>query len=195
VAEPGDATAARASPALAELAASLREDATLRVLDLGPAVRENLEHFSRFGGGVRIAHLLRSRDIETIRAFDAAAFRKTLERRVPATGEPYDLILVWDLFNYLGDDLAVLLTQHLAGVSRGGALLYAMTYTADTMPSSPSVFRVCAGNSLIYRPTTDRFEEASNPPPALVERWLKPFRVIRSFILRHGVREFLAILD
>ncbi len=32
-----------------------------------------------------------------------------------------------------------------------------------------------------------------NSTPAQVERWLKPFRIERSFLLRHGIREFIAV--
>ena len=70
-----------------------------------------------------------------------------------------------------------------------------MTYTTETMPASPCGFRLLEDHRLHYRPSTARRTDCSDPAPAMVERWLTPFRVVRAFVLRHGVREFLGVLD
>ncbi len=188
-------SAAHDSPALAEIFAGLDEDRPIRVLDLGPALRSNLEFYSAFACSVRIAHLLRSDDLETLRHLDPDPFFSILERLSPADEEPFGLILVWDLLNYLVAEQPSILAHHLAAVAGRGARIHAMVFTTSTMPSTPSRYEFDAPGRLVYRPTTRRETDAPNPPAAQVERWLDPFRITRSFVLRHGVREFLGTFD
>jgi len=62
------------------------------------------------------------------------------------------------------------------------------------MPAGPTRYEITGPGRLVYRPTTAERVAAPNPPPALVERWLDPFKITRSVILRHGVREFIGLL-
>jgi len=183
------------SPALAEIYAGLDEDRPIRVLDLGPAQRANLEFYSEFACAVRIAHLLRGDDLEALRHLEPDPFVSILERLSPADEEPFGLILVWDLLNYLVAEQPSILAHHLAAVAERGARIHAMIFTTGTMPAQPSRYEFDAPGRLLYRPTTHRQTDAPNPPAAQVERWLDPFRITRSFVLRHGVREFLGTFD
>lgn len=186
------------SPALAEFFATLDPDRPIRVLDLGPALRTNLEFYSSFASGVRIAHLLRGDDLEGFRHLDPGPsdlFLSIMERLAPGDEEPFGLILVWDLLNYLVGEQPTVLTHHLAAVAERGARIHAMTITAETMPAEPSCYEFMAPGCLNYRPITRRRTNAPDPPAAQVERWLDPFRITRSFVLRHGVREYLGVFD
>jgi len=100
---------------------------------------------------------------------------------------------MWDLLNYLVDDQPSLLAHHLAAIAERGGRIHAMIVNAATMPSEPSRYELMEAGRLTYRPTTARRKTAPDTPPAQVERWLKPFRIERSFLLRHGIREFIAI--
>jgi hypothetical protein len=181
------------SPALVEILAAVDAERPQRILDLGQALSCNLERYSAFASGVRIANLLRDGGAGTLGQLDESAFRNTLDRVLPVGEEPFGIIFAWDIFNYLIDDQPSLLARHLAAVAADGARIHAMIVTTDTMPAEPSRFELLDGGRLIYRPTTDRLTAAPDTPPALVERWLEPFRVQRSFLLRHGVREFIAV--
>jgi hypothetical protein len=183
------------SPALAEIFAAVDEDRPVRVLDLGPALRPNLEFYSAIASGVRIAHLVRDEDLEKLRNSEDDPFVSILERLSPTDDEPFDLVLVWDLLNYLVRGQPAILAHHLAAVAKRGARIHAMVFTTETMPAQPSGYEIGASGRLIYRPTTRARIEAPNPPAAQVERWLDPFRITRSFVLRHGVREFLGTFD
>jgi hypothetical protein len=183
------------SPALAELFASFDEEHSVRVLDLGPASPVNLEFYSTFASGVRIAHLLRGEELESLAEDEEDVFVSLLGRLCPADQQTFGLILAWDLLDHLGSERPSILAHHLAAVADRGAKLHVMTTTSDTMPAKPTRFEIDDAGRLLYRTVTERRIPAPNPPPALVERWLDPFRVTRSVVLRHGVREFLATLD
>lgn len=186
------------SPALAEIFAGIDEDRPVRVLDLGSALPSNLALFSTIASGVRIAHLLRGDELDELRSEDieeSDPFVAILDRLSPTDEEPFDLILVWDLLNYLVREQPAILAHHLAAVAERGARIHAMIFTGETMPAAPSRYELGDSGRLIYRPTTRARIDAPNPPAAQVERWLDPFRVTRSFVLRHGIREFLGIFD
>lgn len=88
-----------------------------------------------------------------------------------------------------------LLCHHLAAVAAHGALLHAMTLTSGTMPAEHSAFEIAGLGHLIHRSASDHRIEAPDTPPAVIERQHDPFRVKRSVLLRHGVREFIGVLD
>ena len=183
------------SPALAEIGQRLAGAGPTRILDLGPALAGNLEHFSAYAGGVRIAHLLRRHESGLPAAMEPADFTALLSQRIPWGEEPYGLVLIWDLLNYLDHEQAVTLSRHLAEVCRPGAMIYASTFTTETMPAEPSGYLLVEGARLAYHPPFAAPIEATNPTPAQIERRLEPFRIHRSILLRHGVREYLAVLE
>lgn len=183
------------SPTLAELFSTIDADHPVRVLDLGPATRVNLEFYSEFASGVRIAHLLREDDLKKISEAEDGFFVSLLDRLSPSGDETFGLILGWDILDHLSHEQPSILAHHLAAVADRGARVHVMTTTTDTMPAVPTRFEIDGPGRLVYRSSTERRITAPNPPPAQVERWLDPFRITRSVILRHGIREFLAVLD
>ncbi len=181
------------SPALAEIFATLDSERPMRILDLGPALQTNLDFYTTIASGVRIVSLLRNEGLEGLRQLDAEAFAARLDQLLPVCEDGFALVLMWDLLNYLVDEQPSILARHLAAVSEHGGKVHAMVVNAPRMPAEPSRYELLDAGRLAYRPTTSRQATSPDCPPALVERWLAPFRVERSFLLRHGVREFIAV--
>lgn len=183
------------SPALAEIFGAIDPERPVRLLDLGPALPTNLGFYDGFTSGIRIAHLLR--DLEPYDPDEPAdeIFVSNLDRLAPSDNETFELILTWNTLDYLNASRSALLCHHLAAVAARGALLHAMTHTSGTMPAEPSAFEIAGPGRLNYRSEGDQRIEAPDTPPAVIERRIDPFRVKRSVLLRHGVREFIGILD
>jgi len=181
------------SPALAEIFATLDPDRPVRVLDLGSALQTNLDFYANIANGVRIVPLQRNDGLEGLQQLDAEGFSSRLDRLLPIGDETFGLVLMWDLLNYLVEEQPSLLAHHLAAITEHGASIHVMIVTTETMPTEPSRYELLDGGRLAYRPTTRSRTTAPDPPPAMVERWLEPLRVERSFLLRHGVREFIAV--
>jgi len=181
------------SPALSEIFATLDPERPVRVLDLGPALQTNLDFYTTIANGVRIVPLLCNDGLEGLRQLDAEGFSSRLNRLLPIGDDAFGLVLMWDLLNYLVDEQPSLLAHHLAAIVEHGASIHVMIVTAETMPTEPSRYELLDGGRLAYKLTTRSRTTAPDPPPAMVERWLEPFRVERSFLLRHGVREFIAV--
>ncbi|MEE4270100.1 MAG: hypothetical protein V2I67_00395 [Thermoanaerobaculales bacterium] len=182
------------APALASALEAFDADHPVRLLDLGPALPANLGFYDCFTTGVRIAHLLRDLPPVDPEKPDDASFVSILDRIEPSDHTRFGLILAWNTLDYLTAERAALLSHHLAAVADHGALIHAMTFTAGTIPASPSGYEIVEPGRLIYRHADQPAITAPDIPPADAERRLGPFRVTRSILLRHGVREFVGIL-
>jgi hypothetical protein len=183
------------APALIEVFAGRGPDADRRVLDFEAASHSNFEHYSSVATGVRFLGLTDRRTITEIRRLDAAAFERRLRELLPIGREVFDVVLAWTLFDYLSPDQPNLLSRHLAAISAPGARLHAMIEMSDRMPAAPSRFEIVEPGRLAYRSPPGDSVPAPGTPPARIEAWLAPFRVEHAVVLRHGIREVLAILQ
>lgn len=165
----------------------------VRLLDLGRALPSNLEHYSSFAAKIRFVDLLGQRDDGDVRSLDDQAFEHRLDELLPVCHGTFNVILTWHLIDYLGPSRTPRLIDRLTATAAPGATLHVMMTTTATMPSEPDDFVFAAGR-LSRRPRTTAQTTAPGTPPATAERWLAPFRIQRSIVLRRGVRELSAAL-
>jgi hypothetical protein len=189
----GSAHETHDSPAMAELFSSLVPGQPLGILDLGPSISLNFEFYSKVASRVRFAGLFHRSGREEPLSPPKTGLTGWWSKELPIDDHSFDLIFAWDVFNYLDAETAPFLARHLAALSEPGARLHIMINANETIPARPCRYEIAEPGRLVYRPTTSRVTTAPDPPPAQVESWLDPFRVTRSVILRHGVREFIAV--
>jgi hypothetical protein len=181
------------APVLLELFDRLGRNRSAHILDLGPASSRKLECYTSFAKKVRFFDLIGRPDATDIGQLDKLEFDRRLDQLLPVGRETFDLVLAWHVFDYLGSDNPPVLAGRLAAVAGVSALLHVMITTAGTMPRRPDLFEP-EGDGITRLRSDGTQIEAPGTPPATVERWLEPFRVQRSVLLRNGVREFSAIL-
>lgn len=181
------------SPTLKALVSRLSSEASYHILDLGVASGANVEFFSRFSDRLQIANLPDTLASEKLRASlrsdPAAAFRRLL----PVTWEKFDVVLAWDVLNYLSRDEFRCLGEHVAVLCRPGALVFALISTQKEMSKLPQVFKVVDDQTLLRQPETTAVQPSPCFPPAEVERLMSGFSVVQSVVMRHGVREYLLV--
>ena len=177
----------RHSPGLAAALSALPDDRPARVLDLGAVNGANIEFHAKRGARLWVADLVRIVDSGEIRSDELAT-------ALPGEAEDdlFDLVLAWDVLNYLERDQVERLSSQIAGLCRPGAALLAVVITAAEMSNSPLRFTIHATESICCRATSASRRPAPNWPPAAVERCLQGFEVKRSFVLRSGVQEYVA---
>jgi len=200
----------------------------LHVLDLGPAVGDNIEFLSRFGCKLYIQDLypaivpwqhamsgLPTPGAATVATIDRAAVREareTWEARPPGQGgddeEPgladrfgqllsfpddtcFDAVLVWDLINYLERREVAALARQLARFCRPGAQLFALISILKQIPAEPLRFRILDQEHLAYETRTSAVRPCPRYAPAELSELLRGFRLDRSFLMRHGIQEYL----
>ena len=185
------------SPALEALVARLERSAPPSILDLGSAVGANVEFFSRFAGRLSIADFhgsLTGDETLAVRFHEHPA--AVLPELLPSPrdeGELHDVVLVWDLFNYLTRDQMQALGAHLGRLSRPGAHLLALVATATEIPAEPRTYRIEGAGTLRYTTSGSRPRKSPRWAPAELGRSLPDFTVDRSYLLRHGVQEYLML--
>jgi len=178
------------SPGLRTALSGLAGDLPGRVLDLGSSVAANIAFYSRFARHIQIVDLLRVMKGE---AGEGLTVGPALDWNLAGDDASYDLVLLWDIINYLDREQAVTLIARLHAASRPDARFFLMIYVGSEMPAVPPSFEIVADDRVSYRPAASGTIPPARLEPAEVERLLAGFRIEGSFILRHGVREFVAV--
>ena len=179
------------SPTFRTLVSRLAGDEAHNILDLQQAVGANVEFFSRFSCRLQIVDLLAALAADDARRLlleDAgAAFRRVL----PDPTEPWDVVLAWEVFNYLDQEQFRRLVERLGSLCSADALILAFIATGKEIPLQPPVFRIVDGQTLHWAPRGTASRAGPRFPPALVERLTHGFAVVHSVLMRQGVQEYL----
>jgi hypothetical protein len=169
------------------LEAMRRRGQGLWILDLGPAVGANVEFLSRLGCKLHIGDLYASR---ASAGEGEELGQEFFEQLFPADVR-LDVVLAWDLFNYLQRKelarLGTLLRRHC----RPGALVFALMSIQKQIPAQPIRFRMLEDGQLVYERRTSLERPGPRYAPSEISSRLKGFRIDRSFLLRHGIQEYL----
>ena len=149
------------------------------VLDLGPASPANLDFFLGRGARLTVADFTPSRG-ETL---------SDLVRAEPGTH--FDLVLAWDILNYLQRDRLGLLLRSLEPYFRPGTTIHALIATGREMSASPRRYRIEDAETLLCEGPKERVV----PSPRYVEQDLlkcMPGLIVEHrFQLRNGMLEYL----
>jgi len=173
------------------LTRALRRDGGSSILDLGPALGQNIAFFGQFGSRVHIGDLYRSRLEVGVRADDEHPGRH-LARLLPIeSGEAFDVVIAWDLLDYLEPKEVDALIAHLAPALREGALLFAMVSYQKEIPASPIRFRIVDSEHLVYETHGAARRSCPRHKQPDLERHLRGFKIDSSFLLRNGMQEYL----
>ena len=102
---------------------------------------------------------------------------------------------VWDRFNYLQRKELANFAEQLRRFSRPGTLALALISYHKTIPAQPYRFKIKDEQHLIYDRQTHLDRPSPRFPPAEITGLLKGFRVDRSFLLQHGIQEYLLVRE
>lgn len=155
-----------------------------RVLDLGPAVSDNLVLLAPWASCVQVVDLFHS---------PAGPVPGDVLAGLRAVGaEAFDVALAWDALDYLSPAAMAPFVAALRARCRRGAWLHALVHTSESMPASPCRYRMAEGFRLRREPATSDTVGAPDLSPAEVEKSLIGFRLEHGFLLSRGMREFVA---
>jgi len=187
-----DASDARTSLGLRELLRGLPRDRRHSVLDLGPASNGNVTFFAEHSCRLYIADLFQTlRQRGGLPPEQAAAFDRELTASLPE--DSFDLIICWDLLNYLSGPQMEILGRHLAARSHPGSRMFALVAPHGEIPDVPQRFEIVSAETVRYitRSTARRPAPAYREPE--LNRWIAPFAVESSYLLRHGMQEYILV--
>lgn len=160
------------------------------VLDLGSASGPNVSFFAQLGCKLFIADLSNSLFGATNPGDRAFALDQALDRDIPA-GESFDLILLWDLFDYLDDAEIRILAARLRPLCHEKTLLYATVSIRKRIPDRPSRYEIRDASSISCSPATQFERPAPLHKEPDLAKLMPDFEVESTFLLRHGTQEYL----
>ena len=183
------------SPAFEALTGWLETVPKPRILDLGSAAGPNLDYFAGLSARLQVVNLFDAlEEIPGGPARREQAAEDVFREVLPAVDVGgYDAVLVWDLLNYLSRRQMRALGAHLGQLTRPGGRLLTLVSNLPRVPDHPATFRIVDGSTLAYSGQSE--PSRSNPrwPPGEVQKAFGDFTVERSFLLRHGIQEFLFV--
>lgn len=185
------------SLALNVLYHQLRPDRKYNILDLGPAFGSNVEFFSQFSCKIYIEDLF-----QTLTSFDffspedGFGYDAVFEYLLPFRNNTrFEIVLVWDLLNYLEHEEFRHLIRHLSRFTHSGSLLFALLSTQKHIPEKPINFKIVDSQSLIYETSASVLRPCPQYEQSDLRHLMPNFRVCNSFILRNGMKEYLFVRE
>jgi hypothetical protein len=162
------------------------------VLDLGAAHSSTIKTFGKFRCRLDIVDL--AADLETLRGeTDPRLLRQRVETLLPRRGtEATDIVLCWDLINYLAPPALTAVMESIALRCKPGALAHGLVYySMRQMPERPGSFVPLDDQRLANRAPPGAERPAPRYSPEDLARCMPRYTVERGRLLRNGMQEFL----
>jgi SAM-dependent methyltransferase len=215
--EQGAQKLTRRSSGLGELSRMWESAEGLCVLDLGSTSATNIRHFTERGHRMYSEDLLTaSTDPELLTSDEhgAAALdsRKFLADNLVYPAAHFDVVLCWNLPDYLDESLVKPVVGRLWSVLKPGGMLLAFFHTRDAGPDSPCHrFHIVGADTLemkkielnrearrastgaANKTTTDGFQLQRVFNNRHIENLFHDFASIKFFLARDNIREVLVV--
>lgn len=162
------------------------------VLDLGAAKTQTVKLLSQHGCRLDVANVA-----DGLAALNAITEPQQLidaaEALLPArNAEPTDVVLCWDLLNYLERPALRALMSCIARRAQRDALIHALiAYTHPDMPVQPGSYVPDENNNLLDIAAHAGQRPAPRYSPEDLGHCLPDFQIDRAMLLSNGMQEFL----
>jgi SAM-dependent methyltransferase len=207
----------RRSSGLGELSRTWQSAEGICVLDLGSTSATNIRHFTEHGHRIYSEDLLTaSTDPELITTDENGAValdsRKFLADNLVYPAAHFDVVLCWNLPDYLDESLVKPVVGRLWSVLKPGGMLLAFFHTRDAGPDSPCHrFHIVGADTLemkkivlrreprrapagaAHAATTDAFQLQRVFNNRHIENLFRDFASIKFFLARDNIREVLVV--
>jgi SAM-dependent methyltransferase len=204
----------RRSSGLGELSRIWESNETLCILDLGSTSATNIRHFTGRGHKIYSEDLLTAATDPQLVITDeqgnpALDIRKFLADNLVYPAAIFNVVLCWNLPDYLDESLVKPVVGRLWSVLKPGGMLLAFFHTRDAGPDSPCHrFHIVGPDSLEMQKIVLRRESpwpASGPAKSEIiqlqrvfnnrhiENLFRDFASIKFFLARDNIREVLVV--
>lgn len=188
------------APLFVSLAEKMLSGGRWVVLDLGPAQAATIDFLNHFRCRLDIADLPVS--IAALNNEEDAERRSRLaETALPKrASESTDIVLCWDLLNYLQRPVLTSLMERIAARSRSGTLVHALiVYSGTRMPEQPGPYypvydtddETLTSTRLANIRMTSKECPAPRYTPDDLKHCMPGYHIERAKLLSNGMQEFL----
>lgn len=179
---------------LGALCEMLQEAVTCDILELGPVRGDNIEFWAQYKPSVYIADLRARLPLPAMaeNPDDAEAQEPDWDQILDLPRDRhFDVILAWDLLNYLDLSAAASLIRYLSRFCRSGTMIFALMFDQKEMPEDITVYRIVDRGSLRYDRGSPAMRACPRHQPRALTRIMHQFRISNSYRLQNGLVEYL----
>jgi hypothetical protein len=172
----------------------LQDAATCEILELGTVKGDNVQFWSRFSPFLHIADLRSILPLPVVPEDPEVLEQpeRDWDHLLPLPeSRQFDLILAWDLLNYLEIPDVSSLIRYLSRFCRPGTLLFTLIFDLKEMPKEICAYRIVDGERLRYEYGSAALRTCPRHQPRTIASAMPQFRVANSFRLRNGVVEYI----
>jgi hypothetical protein len=175
-----------AAPGHAQLFEGARADGKHRLLDLGPGSGAKLALYTPYARRLRFLDLLSN-------GAPPPGVPALLRGTSPPAGGAFDLVLAWDVLDWIEPAHRPAFMASLDEITGPGARIHLLVRAPDRAPPGRLAFAPLALDRMRY--VTLEGPAPPHPPiqSAQVGRILEPFQVVRAFTLKVGFKGFVAV--
>ncbi len=213
----GAARLTRRSSALVEVSKRLQSDDPLCVLDIGYTSAGNISYLTERGHRVYSEDLLEASTDPALATVNEEGkpvldSKQFLSENLVYPAATFDVVLCWNLADYLDESLVKPVMGRLWSVMNPGGTLLAFFHTQEAGPDAPCYrYHVLSGDSLDMQPVEPRRFARKGPTGAKhtsigtgfrlqrvfnnrhVETLFRDFSSIKFFLTRDNIREVLVV--
>ncbi|MBU2478679.1 MAG: hypothetical protein KKA36_06275 [Gammaproteobacteria bacterium] len=163
------------------------------VLDLGPAFGSNVTFFGELRCKLQIADCAAALlELNAREEIGPEVYARELQRLLPLAGKhPFDVILTWDLLNYLHKPLYTALMTHLSPCVSGDTWLHAYISSRRDMAASPQQYRPNHEGRVVLMDASAATQPSPCYPQQTLRTLMPRFDVSRATLLQNGMQEYL----
>jgi len=186
----GDALTSGILPIICRLVAA---EPGCRVVDLGAASTGNCAWLSANGARVFIDT---SRDGLRARVCgDGDVDPGALDELVGHFPDEIDVVLFWDLLDYLPVEAIKPLMRRISGMMQPGGLAYVLVSQQRMIPDAPAVIEVVREDLLRFVHPAPSNKKAPQHAPKKLEQYMPGFALEKLYLLQNGVQEHLFVFE
>src|SRR5580704_7067262 len=204
----------RRSSSLAQLIKSLDSEETLCILDLGSTSPANIRYCTERGHKIYSDDLLISSTDPSLAIKDEAGkpsldSKRFLEENLVYPGAQFDIVLCWNLPDYLDESLVKPVIGRLLSLLKPGGMLLAFFHTQEAGPDAPCYrYHIMGGDTLEMQHVEARGDLRKGPGGQAarnafrlqrvfnnrhIENLFRDFASIKFFLTRDNIREVLVV--
>ncbi len=180
------------APLFRSLVNDLSTDERRVILDLGAARKQTVELFSKYRCRLDIADL--ADELNNLNALtEPQQILDAAEELLPKCNiDSTDLVLCWDIMNYLDRPALRALMSCIAVRGKRGARVHALIFYSHThMPAQPGHYVPTEDYGLVDIATPYEERPAPRYSPDDLQQCLVDFSIERAMLLSNGMQEFL----
>ena len=167
-------------------------DAILRVLDLGTARMANLDFFAKYGGQLTVADFYSAlRPLRAVSQDDDRKRKAFVELFDYDHETRFDLVLAWDLLNYLTPQEHQLLITTLEPFLVPGAAMLAFVWMQKEMPPRPLHYWVRDEETVAFEVQEGRARPCPRYSEQDLLKRMRSLTVETRYQLRNGMLEYV----